>query len=273
LKSASLYWSYFWTIFLAVIIVRCNPIQSIESVSTSTARAIRNNNLATKQALIGQAALSTEAYQNTTFTRDSQILISQSINWPIVFSESFDTNNNQWPTGPEDGDLSTVNFVVDGKYTINTSAKESFIYWARPDTPIVTDFRLEVDAVQQSGAVDGQFGLLIRQEDDNNYYLFKITNDQYFAVNRSTVDGWESIIDWTSNPVINISKFNHLIVIAKSTHFIFLINQQIVQEVIDTSIPSGQFGIMFGLFTPDDEAVFEFDNFILRAPGTPTETP
>ena len=254
-------------------LVGCNPIQSATNLSTTTAQAMRNNILATKQATQRQSAQETDYYQRTVEAQVSQELITQSKEWPIVFFDTFNTNTSNWPTGAEDGDLSTVTLQVDARYSIKAIAKNNFIYWVRPEIPIVTDFRLEVEAAQLSGADDGQVGLLFRQEDDNNYYIFRITNDQYYSLSRSTSDGWETVIAWTNSPVIQSSKINHLTVIVQDSLFILLINHQVVQEIKDANLVSGQCGLVIGLFTTDDEAVFEFDNFTLRAPNQQTEIP
>lgn len=248
-------------------------MQSAADLSTATARALRNEQMATRQASSLKATLSAEELQATTAAQSLANLLTASQSWPIILSDTFDDNANDWPTGEEESDLSMVNIQLDARYRWKVTAKDHFIYWARPDGPVVSDFSLSVDGQQLSGAADGQFGLLLREVDSDNYYLFRISNDGYYAFHRSTPEGWETIVEWTSTEAIRPNQVNHLSAIAQGARFIFFVNEQLIGEADDDHLSEGQCGVVIGLFNPEDEATFEFDNFELRAPLIPTETP
>ena len=258
--------SSFILTLLMIGLVGCNPLQSADDLSTATARASRNEQIATQMAAGGRATLEAEEAEATATAQSLADLLTAAKTWSILISENFDDNANAWPTGEDDSDLSFVRFQLDAQYRWEVTAKSGFIYWARPDSPAVSDFLLFVDGRQLSGAADGQYGLVIRQVDEYNYYIFRISSDGYFAFDRSTPEGWETIIDWTGSEAIHPNQVNHLGVIAQQARFLFFVNEQFIGEAYDDHLSEGQCGVVIGLFDAEDEAVFEFDNFELRTP-------
>jgi len=59
---------------------------------------------------------------------------------------------------------------------------------------------------------------------------------------------------------------NRLTVLAEGSHFAFYINEQYVGEADDDRLSRGQLGLAIELADAGDTAVFEFDNFEMRAP-------
>jgi hypothetical protein len=55
-------------------------------------------------------------------------------------------------------------------------------------------------------------------------------------------------------------------VIARETHFIFLINGQMVSEVEDDHFRQGLVGLAIEGYTPGEKITFDFMDIILRAP-------
>lgn len=59
---------------------------------------------------------------------------------------------------------------------------------------------------------------------------------------------------------------NRLTVIEQGSHLTFFVNGQYVVETDDTRLNDGVMGPAVELVHAGDEAVFEFDNFEVRAP-------
>jgi tRNA A-37 threonylcarbamoyl transferase component Bud32 len=217
------------------------------------------DSVATQQAQRTQEATATvQAVQATAL---------EASHWPIVFYEDFSTNANDWPTGDYSDEWATGNRnITNGKYRWEANAHNGFLSRRRPDIASVSDFYLTVEAKRVSGPEDGQYGLNFRRVDSDNSYVFRIIDDQYFRLDLRYEGEWITLIDWSETSAIRPGQVNRLTVIAKGTHFTFYVNDQYVGDADDSRLSSGQVGVAIGLHNAGDAAIFEFDNFELRAP-------
>jgi hypothetical protein len=121
-----------------------------------------------------------------------------------------------------------------------------------------------VEARRVSGSEDGRYGLVFRYA-DGDYYFVRIRDDQHFRLSLWYEDEWTTVIDWTETSTIRPGQVNRLTVIAEGTHFTFYVNDQYAGEADDSRLSSGGVGVAIELGA-GDAAVFEFDNFEVRAP-------
>ena len=146
------------------------------------------------------------------------------------------------------------------------TAKQAFIYWTYPSVTPVTDFTLSVDAQQIEGPQDGQYGLVFRILDEYNYYLFMIDKDKNYSFQLYNDGKWFTITYGTISPAVLQDNDNRITVIGEGSHFRFYINDIFFSEETEHTLPSGKYGIAVGLTYPQDQAIFEFDNFEIRSP-------
>jgi len=192
----------------------------------------------------------------------------QAAGWPIVFSASFgDPDVDGWPTGDySDERLIGNRQIAEGKYRWDAEALDGVIWWSIPDGPSVSDFHLTVSARRISGVADGQYGLIFRRADRDNYGLFKIEDSQYFKFSARHDGEWDTVIDWTETSAIRPVGANRLTVIAEGSHFTFYVNDEFIGEADDDRLSPGETGVAIELLDAGDAAIFEFDDFELRAP-------
>ncbi len=69
-----------------------------------------------------------------------------------------------------------------------------------------------------------------------------------------------------TSSAIRPGQVNHLTVVAQGAHLSFFVNGQLVAQHDDSGLKSGSVGPVVELFHSGDHAVFEFDNFEVRAP-------
>jgi hypothetical protein len=93
-----------------------------------------------------------------------------------------------------------------------------------------------------------------------------VTDSQFFAVSVQKDSQWLNVVDWTRTDAIKPYGVNQVEVIARETHFIFLINGQIVSEVEDDHFSQGLIGLAIEGYTSGEEIIFDFMDIILRAP-------
>jgi hypothetical protein len=87
------------------------------------------------------------------------------------------------------------------------------------------------------------------------YSLFKFYNQE-----------WSALIDRTSTSQIRNGQPNQLTVIAEGSHIMLFINDHFIAEHYDDQLRNGTTALAVEVFEPDDQAVYEFDNIVLRIP-------
>lgn len=195
-----------------------------------------------------------------------QSVIAKSGQWNILSSDDFNDNANNWRIGINDDERVKINrAITNGKYKWDATSKKSFISRVTADTTSVTDFFLTVEAGRTEGSPSSDYGLVFRKDVKNNFYYFGI-NDDSFHVLLNYGDEWINIVEWTTSNAIRPGTPNRLTVIARGSHFIFLINDRVVADAADVHISKGTAGLAIQLYSADLQATFEFDNFELREP-------
>lgn len=138
----------------------------------------------------------------------------------------------------------------------------------------LTDYLVEVDAQVLTMPADGQYGLIFRYVDDENFYVFTIRNQEY-ALLVQTDGVWNAIIDFTATDQIDTaeSTVNRLGVLAEEARLTLLINDVPLAQVEDPTFSNGGIGLVAATYTEDGLEVV-FDNVELwQISSAPTPTP
>ena len=80
--------------------------------------------------------------------------------WPVLLFDSFDDNRNNWIEGGIDDQYASIQVTIDGVYQWETSAKQGFHWRVWPESDLVSDFYLAVDAQNVGDNIDAQYGLI-----------------------------------------------------------------------------------------------------------------
>ncbi len=187
--------------------------------------------------------------------------------WRVLLCDTFNDNVNGWWTGTFNSRLTTGSWqMTRGKYRLDVKANQGFFYPVYPKTISRADFYLTVVG-QRSGGVGGAgYGVIFR-DDGVNHYVFEIRDDQIFRLVRYYQLEWTTLIGWTRTSTIQPGEANRLTVRAERSHFTLFINDQLVGEADDDHLTRGSVGLAIEVFNAGDSAVYEFDNFELRAPS------
>lgn len=104
-------------------------------------------------------------------------------------------------------------------------------------------------------------GLIFHYQDENNFYLYSITNDGFYALELLMNNQWITLIDWTPSELIDPN--NNLLSIATSGDRIHLyVNGSLLETTRDDSFTVGSVGI--GLTSLDAvPATVNFDNLLI----------
>ena len=187
-------------------------------------------------------------------------------NWDIVIKDTFDDNENGWITETDDDDYALMTYeITEGKYRWDATAHQSFIGWIWPDMEPMTNFYLSVETQKVEGPDTADYGVLLREDEDSNFYYFGIRDSGSYAL-YIFFEKWETLIAWTETDLIKPNEVNRITVLAEGSHFTFFINDQYLTEYSDDRISEGHAALAVELSNEGDQAVFEFDNFEVRVP-------
>ena len=193
-------------------------------------------------------------------------------NWLVVLCESFTTDFNLWPTGDVVSTFAKgTKTVANGKYHWDLTANTDGVSRNFPDMELVSDFYLTAEMQMLRGPNDAWGALAFRWSQANSnvpseQYLFEIRGDRRYRARLRYNDQYTTLVDWSPSGVLKSGVSNRLTVIAKGSHFDLYINEVKVGQFDDSQLKQGIAGLAIGLQRAGDHAIFEFDNFEVRAP-------
>jgi hypothetical protein len=211
----------------------------------------------------------------------------------VLYTATFDSFLEDWDQ--YEGRLEAR--AADGVLRVASEAAHSGPYSVAK--PYFDDFDLRVQGKAVDGDPTNGYGVIFRLQDkgnrsmaDDSYYLFLVSSDGYYKVER-VIDGQPKEISlWIPSPVVNqgIGTVNSLRVIAHGDQFQFFVNDQQVELCIpenpegsstldgagncmgnmtatwvDDTIPNGQVGMVVVTLDAPNFAV-EFDNVLIVGP-------
>jgi uncharacterized protein (DUF2141 family) len=175
----------------------------------------------------------------------------------ILYSDDFSDSNSGWATESSNPDTGSVGYK-NGKYYITVLNenidKSSWLVRS------FSDFELEVEAAEEGGPDDNDYGVILRLQDKDNYYRFRITGDGYYDFSKQEDEKWSDIIPWTQSNAINIGRATNLIrAECNGDKFTFYVNGIKLGDCTDNSYASGCIGLVAGTFE-DSGVQIGFDN-------------
>lgn len=208
----------------------------------------------------------------------------------VMFVAAFDGLLDDW-RDYDDGQLAAT--FNEGALRLTVNAVDKLPYsLARPH---FGDFDLRVTARAVDGPLNNGFGVIFRAQDQNNYYLFLVSSDGYYTVER-TVNGDDKVLSvWIPSEVVNqgFDVANDLRVVARGDQFQFFVNDQpvalcipddpnaestyndltgeclggqMLTTLVDANIPAGPLGVVARSFN-ETGVVVDFDNVVVSAPA------
>jgi len=187
-----------------------------------------------------------------------------SLTWPIVFRDTFDSNNSDWPLWNIQRDSAIIKSEVkDGTYHWEYTPKLNKWYWFSAPLYSYSNFYLSVNIRRLPGNdTYTWYGVAFRVQ-GNKAYIFYIDDNQKYYFGLYDNDVWTDIIGETRISQILPGKFNELSVIGDDSEISLFVNKTPVGSIIDNSLSQGNIFLLFG-GSSGEEVIIEFDNFELR---------
>jgi hypothetical protein len=137
--------------------------------------------------------------------------------------------------------VNITRYFNDGKYHVNVISKS---YSTRSFAgKNLSDFVLEVNATQEKGPVDSDYGVVTRWKDSGNYSLFLISGDGFYSYARRENNDWVVPVNWTRSSVIKTGNAtNNIKVVSAGKNLAFYANGAKLGDYIDSQPFSGDLG-------------------------------
>lgn len=167
-----------------------------------------------------------------------------------------------------EGDEFGSTAIQDGRLVIDVRQANTLQY-AALEEPSLADFDLVVETQLIEGGSESTYGLLFRMADPEQFYRFELTGDGQYVVERRDPGGaWLRLTSgWQKSPAITSGPgaVNRLRVTAQGPAMAFYANDELLQEVQDSSYSAGKIALDAGTFG-EQRTIVAFDNIAVRRP-------
>jgi hypothetical protein len=183
--------------------------------------------------------------------------------WPIVISDTFTTDTQQWPLTIQPGNTQRLQA---GEYLWTFRATASTLSSvALPAMPSVSELAVAVDARQVAGSAEAEYGLALVSASGVTYTVrFNEASRVYHLVREAGPAQMELATGETR--AFAPGQPTHIDLSLSASRLRVLVNGQVViDRTMDDFEPSAV-GLTLKLARGNDQAIFAFDNFVVRAP-------
>lgn len=174
--------------------------------------------------------------------------------------------SNQWSTGSSGS--SSADYV-NGAFNI-TVTRDKWLAWSNAPEATYSNIRIEVTAVNNSGAgSDAAFGVICNYRNENDFYYLGIGSDGYYAIIKESAGNSEVLTDpaenmWQKSDVIAIDAPSYkLAAECANGQLALYVDGKEVAVVNDSSYTSGNIGL-FVLTFEQARADITFDDLVVR---------
>jgi hypothetical protein len=169
-----------------------------------------------------------------------------------LFADDFSGEENcGWALYEQNGASAEL---ANGDLLISTS-QPGQIWWTNPGKDFA-DTVIIVDTQVLTGPDDNALGVICRYQDSENYYVFLISGDGYYAIGRYQ-SGSDQVTyltgggEYTPSELINQgTAVNQLQVSCVGNELALAVNGVELERVTDTAFASGDVGLAAGTFQP-----------------------
>jgi hypothetical protein len=198
---------------------------------------------------------------------EKDALLADARQWPLTEAEAFDSSDSAWLGfgTSEDNNAKHNQRIEDGKLLWGFEPLQPAIwYWQVSPYFSYRDFYLAFKFKRDREVKNFTYYGLIFRKQGKKFYMFRINDDQRFAVQLYNDGDWADLIGWTKSAEIKLGEFNELVVIADGPNMTFFINKIYVGDAKDDASNNGEVGLTVAADQSGPEMLFEFDDFELR---------
>jgi S1-C subfamily serine protease len=215
----------------------------------------------------GDVALSITAWEGNSFSAafdNFQVTGSgsgQSSASDSLYTEDFSNPNSGWT---EKDDAEVYSSYDDGQFVMGVIPDN---YWSwNVSGHHFSDVVINVDTNVSQAAGDGDFGILCRYVDADNFYALEVSEDGYYAIWKMVNGESVSLVEWQQSSLIPTDGSAFILNASCDGAQLQLgVNAELVAEATDGDFSAGDVGLIVGSYTQTN-FYMAFDNFEVLAP-------
>jgi hypothetical protein len=182
----------------------------------------------------------------------------------ILFSDDFSNGSKNWDQ-VSDSSGSTEYYNDAFRIIVNEA---NYSAWANPGKESFVDTRVEVDAVNNAGPDDNEFGIICRYMDTNRFYYAVVSSDGYYGIMKMSSSGAvpigrDSMLE--SDRITQGAATNHIRFDCEGSTLTLYVNGFQLDRQNDNAYTTGNVGLIAGTFATTGTDIL-FDNFIVYKP-------
>jgi len=113
-----------------------------------------------------------------------------------------------------------------------------------------------------SQSAKGIYGLYFRASGDgNHFYAFYVYDSQFGFFSENGENRWKALYGWDNSPTVNGDGWVRMSVKALGSHFQLFVNDQMLTELDDSALSSGQSGLIVTTYSANTKIQVQFDDF------------
>ncbi len=159
-----------------------------------------------------------------------------------------------------DEDASSRYAYEGGAYVIEVKEAEKIV-WAQVDGTY-SNARFAVDTEIPPGADVAAAGLIFHYQDADNFYLFSVSNDGYYALEVLEGNEWTVLIDWTQSDAVDAVR-NRMRVETNGDSITLYVNDELLETTSDGTFTQGEAALAVSSLK-DSTAEVHFDNLLIE---------
>jgi S1-C subfamily serine protease len=129
-----------------------------------------------------------------------------------------------------------------------------------------SDVIVEVDASVLQAAGDGDFGLICRYVDGDNFYAMEVSEDGYYAIWKYSAGDQVPIVNWEPTQLVDTSRQMKVTAACVGDRLSLYLDGQLLAEVQDNDFSSGDAGMIIGTYEYAPITI-GFDNLVVYQAG------
>ena len=175
-----------------------------------------------------------------------------------IFRDELSSSRSGWPCG---GDQDYQVGYATGAYSIRVKSK-NILAWAIYEMQF-TNGEIMVEPREMDSVGDGEYDIICRYQDADNFYLFLISEDGYFSIQKFENKEQQSLFDWEHLTGLEPAGPNRITAICVGNKPQLPVNDYILATAYDDSFQSGSIGLIAGTFSTPSLRV-TFDNPVVK---------
>lgn len=178
----------------------------------------------------------------------------------IVYQDDFSDPTSGWDE--DTWDAGTVAYQ-DGEYWINVQ-KENWMVWSNQEQQL-DNLAISVDTRVIDPTGGGDYGVICRYQDEDNFYALEISEDGYYTIWKREAGEVVFITDWAASELIVPDRSIRIQAVCVDDHLMLGVDGELLADATDSSFTTGNYGMMVGTYDKPNLTI-AFDNFTVYQP-------